>query len=160
MGNWFYLDARYVKRTQKTPHGQSAGQAISKLNIRLDIFQWDACSLPLRNSSVDVFVTDLPFGKRMGSKFDNRKLYPSLLNEMARVCKNKNGRAVLLTQDKKTMSQTIGRYGRFWKQTRVLGVNIGGLSACVYLLSRTTVPFKSQIYNVPTNVSCNEKEQD
>ncbi|XP_023234421.1 THUMP domain-containing protein 3-like [Centruroides sculpturatus] len=76
-------------------------------SIRLDIFQWDACSLPLRNSSVDVFVTDLPFGKRMGSKFDNRKLYPSLLNEMARVCKNKNGRAVLLTQDKKTMSQEL-----------------------------------------------------
>lgn len=125
---------------------------VNSFNIKVDIFQWDACVLPLRNNSVDVFVTDLPFGKRMGSKFDNRKLYPRLLEEMARVCKNKTGRAVLLTQDKKTMSQTIGRFGRFWRQTRVLGVNIGGLSACVYLLNRTTnVPFKFQSNNTLTN---------
>ena len=31
-------------------------------------------------------VSDLPFGKKMGSALDNLLLYPALLNEWARVC--------------------------------------------------------------------------
>lgn len=34
------------------------------LGVPLDIIQWDICSLPLRTGSVDVVVTDMPFGKR------------------------------------------------------------------------------------------------
>jgi 23S rRNA G2445 N2-methylase RlmL len=51
------------------------------------------------------FAFDLfqPFGKRSGSKADNRVLYPKILNSMARVVKPVTGRAVLLTQDKNSM---------------------------------------------------------
>ena len=52
----------------------------------------------LRDNSVDVIISDLPFGKRSGSKADNRVLYPRTLNAMARLVKPATGRAVLLTQ--------------------------------------------------------------
>lgn len=38
----------------------------TSLGIPLDIIQWDICNLPLRTGSVDVIVTDMPFGKRWG----------------------------------------------------------------------------------------------
>lgn len=107
--------------------------------VKLNVFQWDACRLPVKSNTVDVFVTDLPFGKRLGRKADNRSLYPDFLEEAARVCRLKVGRAVMLTQDKKTLSRTIGRLNKFWHQSRVVGINIGGLAACVYVLHRTAV---------------------
>ena len=41
-----------------------------------DFFQWDCLYPCLTDNSVDVIITDLPFGKRSGSKADNRVLYP------------------------------------------------------------------------------------
>ena len=38
----------------------------TSLGIPLDIIQWDICNLPLRTGSVDIIVTDMPFGKRWG----------------------------------------------------------------------------------------------
>ncbi|EEC19254.1 conserved hypothetical protein [Ixodes scapularis] len=73
-------------------------------NLPADLLRWDVNRLPLRNGSVDIFVTDLPFGKRMGSRPDNRTLYPKLLAELGRVVRPRTGKAVLLTQDKKTLS--------------------------------------------------------
>ncbi|UYV63988.1 THUMPD3 [Cordylochernes scorpioides] len=106
--------------------------------IQVEQFQWDVCRLPLRDHSVDVFVTDLPFGKRMGSKHDNRTLYPALLKEMARAAKPKSSRAVILTQDKVTFSKVILKT-RQWFQAKVYAVNVGGLAACVFILHRTSV---------------------
>ncbi len=44
-----------------------------------------------------------PFGKRSGSKADNRVLYPKIFLSMARVVRPGSGRAVVLTQDKASM---------------------------------------------------------
>ena len=55
--------------------------------LLISVSRWDVTSLPLRGESVDVFVTDLPFGKRSGTKMENRVLYPKILNEMARVAR-------------------------------------------------------------------------
>ena len=41
---------------------------------------------------------------RMGSVHDNRLLYPKVLKELGRVCRE-SGRAVLLTHDNKTLSR-------------------------------------------------------
>ncbi|XP_064486584.1 tRNA (guanine(6)-N2)-methyltransferase THUMP3-like isoform X2 [Ornithodoros turicata] len=102
-----------------------------------DLEQWDVCHLPLRNGSVDVFISDLPFGKRMGSRPDNRTLYPRLLTEIGRVCTPGTGRAILLTQDKKTLSVSVGKCSYLWRQTRAYGANIGGLAAAIFILKRT-----------------------
>lgn len=72
-------------------------------SMPIDVAQWDATRLPLREQCVDIMVSDLPFGKRIGSKTDNRVLYFHALLEMARVTRIKTGRAVLLTYDHRSM---------------------------------------------------------
>eukprot|EP00092_Neocalanus_flemingeri_P029486 GFUD01032016.1.p1 GENE.GFUD01032016.1~~GFUD01032016.1.p1 ORF type:complete len:417 (+),score=115.55 GFUD01032016.1:37-1287(+) len=102
-----------------------------------DFFQWD-CLVPcLRDNSVDVIITDLPFGKRSGSKADNRVLYPRTLLSMARVVRPNTGRAVLLTQDKRSMFVCFKQVEKYWKHTKQISTNIGGLTALVFLISRT-----------------------
>ncbi|XP_065498707.1 tRNA (guanine(6)-N2)-methyltransferase THUMP3 isoform X2 [Caloenas nicobarica] len=105
--------------------------------IPLDIIQWDICNLPLRTGSVDIIVTDMPFGKRIGSKKKNWDLYPACLLEMGRICAPGTGRAVLLTQDKKCFAKALSRVGHIWRKAQTVWVNVGGLHAAVYLLKRT-----------------------
>lgn len=47
-----------------------------------EILHWDIRSLPMRDVCVDAIVTDLPFGKRVGSRAENQTLYPALLKEV------------------------------------------------------------------------------
>lgn len=105
--------------------------------IPADSLQWDATRIPLRDNSIDVLVSDLPFGKRSGSKADNRVLYPQVMLSMARVVRPKTGRAVLLTQDKNSMFKSAGKFNKFWKINRQMYCNIGGLAALVFIMSRT-----------------------
>ncbi|XP_074054753.1 tRNA (guanine(6)-N(2))-methyltransferase THUMP3 [Macrotis lagotis] len=105
--------------------------------LPIDAIQWDICNLPLRTGSVDIIVTDMPFGKRIGSKKRNWNLYPSCLQEMSRVCRPGTGRAVLLTQDRKCFAKALSRMGNVWRKVHTVWVNIGGLHAAVYLLKRT-----------------------
>ena len=105
---------------------------------RADLSKWDSTQLPLRDNTIDVFVTDLPFGKRMGTKMDNKKLYPLLITEMIRCSRLESARIVILTQDKLNANKTI--YNRmtqkYCKFERAYHVNVGGLNASVYLLKR------------------------
>ncbi|CAD5124910.1 DgyrCDS13157 [Dimorphilus gyrociliatus] len=103
---------------------------------KMSIHKWDVTALPLKDNFVDVFVTDMPFGKRSGSKRNNWELYPKALTEMARVCKQESGRACLLTQDKKCMLHTLSKLSHLWKRCQTIGVNVGGLAAAVYFLRR------------------------
>jgi len=103
--------------------------------LPLDIYQWDVCNLPLKSNSVDIFISDLPFGKKSGSKHENWKLYPKALEEMARVCVAGSGRAVLLTQDKRVMGQVLNKTVQ-WKKDLTLWINMGGLKAGIYVVSR------------------------
>ncbi|NXN25844.1 THUM3 protein, partial [Nycticryphes semicollaris] len=112
-------------------------ESSTSLGIPLDIIQWDICNLPLRTGSVDIIVSDMPFGKRIGSKKKNWDLYPACLMEMGRICTPGTGRAVLLTQDKKCFAKALSRMGHIWRRGQTVWVNVGGLHAAVYLLKRT-----------------------
>uniref|UniRef100_A0A2K6FG70 THUMP domain-containing protein n=1 Tax=Propithecus coquereli TaxID=379532 RepID=A0A2K6FG70_PROCO len=109
--------------------------------LPIDAVQWDICNLPLRTGSVDIIVTDLPFGKRMGSKKRNWNLYPACLREMGRVCTPATGRAVLLTQDTKCFTKALSGMRHVWRKVDTVWVNIGGLRAAVYVLGRTPQTF-------------------
>ncbi|XP_069875136.1 tRNA (guanine(6)-N2)-methyltransferase THUMP3-like [Dipodomys merriami] len=115
--------------------------------LPIDAVQWDICNLPLRTGSVDIIVTDMPFGKRMGSKKRNWNLYPACLQEMSRVCRPGTGRAVLLTQDKKCFTKALSGMGQVWRKAHTVWVNIGGLHAAVYLLKRTPQAFVHPLEN-------------
>uniref|UniRef100_A0A8D0HJ07 THUMP domain 3 tRNA guanosine methyltransferase n=1 Tax=Sphenodon punctatus TaxID=8508 RepID=A0A8D0HJ07_SPHPU len=105
--------------------------------IPIDTIQWDICNIPLRTGSVDAIVTDMPFGKRIGSKKKNWDLYPACLMEMSRICRPGTGRAVLLTQDRKCLAKALSKMGHVWRKGHKVWVNVGGLHAAVYLLRRT-----------------------
>ncbi|KAL4655963.1 THUMP domain-containing protein 3 [Arapaima gigas] len=109
--------------------------------LPIDTVQWNLCALPLRTASVDIIITDMPFGKRMGSKKKNWDLYPSCLREMARVCRPGSGKAVLLTHDKKCFTKALSGMGGLWRKSHTVWVNIGGLHAGVYLLRRMASAF-------------------
>lgn len=109
--------------------------------LPIDAIQWDICNMPLRTGSVDIIVTDMPFGKRMGSKKRNWNLYPACLLEMSRICKPGTGRAALLTQDKKCFTKALSGMEHVWRKVHTVWVNIGGLHAAVYLLNRTPQAF-------------------
>uniref|UniRef100_A0A8C6U4S5 THUMP domain containing 3 n=1 Tax=Neogobius melanostomus TaxID=47308 RepID=A0A8C6U4S5_9GOBI len=113
----------------------------SSFGLPIDTVRWDLCSLPMRTSSVDIIITDMPFGKRMGSRKKNWDLYPSCLREMARVARPGSGKAVLLTQDKKCFTKALSRMGGLWTKMHTVWVNVGGLHAGVFLLKRTAAMF-------------------
>ncbi|XP_076447978.1 tRNA (guanine(6)-N(2))-methyltransferase THUMP3-like [Babylonia areolata] len=105
--------------------------------LMMDALQWNACRLPLRDGVVDAFVTDLPFGKRVGRRSQNLTLYGQVLKEMSR-CSRPSARAALLTADVKNMMKAL-RTQKRWSLLRRCGCNIGGLAAAVFLLNRSSV---------------------
>ncbi|RWS12248.1 THUMP domain-containing protein 3-like isoform X2 [Dinothrombium tinctorium] len=109
----------------------------------VDIMSFDATKMPFSKESIDVFITDLPFGKRIGSKRDNRTLYPLVLKEMARCAKLNTGRVVLLTQDKKNLQMAIENHSikQYWKRNKYVYVKVGGLDAGLFRLIRTINKF-------------------
>nr|XP_057911186.1 THUMP domain-containing protein 3 [Doryrhamphus excisus]XP_057911187.1 THUMP domain-containing protein 3 [Doryrhamphus excisus] len=124
--------------------------------LPIDTVRWDLCSLPMKSSSVDIIITDMPFGKRMGSRKKNWDLYPSCLREMARVCRPGSGKAVLLTQDKKCFSKALSRMGGLWRKQHTVWVNVGGLHAGVFLLRRTAAMFgqtPEDVYETPATAA-------
>ncbi|MBN3311093.1 tRNA (guanine(6)-N(2))-methyltransferase THUMP3 [Amia ocellicauda] len=118
-------------------HKKRQNKKSTAWGLCIDTVQWDLCNLPVRTGSVDIIVTDMPFGKRMGSKKKNWDLYPSCLKEMGRVCRPGTGKAVLLTQDKKCFAKALSKMGYLWRKSQTVWVNVGGLHAAVYLLKRT-----------------------
>jgi hypothetical protein len=68
----------------------------------------DATHLPLPDGSVDRIIANLPFGKRVGSHADNQRLYPQFMAELRRVL-TRQGRAVLLTEDKRLFRDAVQR---------------------------------------------------
>jgi SAM-dependent methyltransferase len=70
------------------------------------LFRADAGRLPVATDSVDRLVSNLPFGKRVGSHSVNVKLYPAFLAELSRVLRI-DGRAVLLTDDKNLLRRSV-----------------------------------------------------
>lgn len=135
----------------------------SASGLPIDTVRWDLCNLPIRTSSVDIIITDMPFGKRMGSRKKNWDLYPSCLREMARVCRPGSGKAVLLTQDKKCFSKAISRMGGLWRKLHTVWVNVGGLHAGVYLLKRTGAVFgqtPEDVYESRGTLNTQEEEKE
>ena len=97
------------------------------------IFRWDATRLPLPGQSVTKVVTNLPFGKQIGTGQDVAGLYRAFLPELARVLAP-NGRAVLLTSEGDLPASLVVASGL--RQRRMLPVSVLGQHASIYVLAR------------------------
>lgn len=62
------------------------------------IQQWDSSHLPIEDQAVTSIITNLPFGKKIGSHEENQRVYPAFEQEFRRVLKQ-GGALVTLTSD-------------------------------------------------------------
>jgi len=116
-----------------TDHDPRALEIASR-NQAHDLVEAKADALPLKNRSVDRVVTNLPFGKQVGSHELNRTLYPAVLCELDRVLAA-DGRAVLLTEDKRLLQNAIQRH-RALKVVRQRLLKYNGATPTAYVLTR------------------------
>jgi SAM-dependent methyltransferase len=100
---------------------------------------WDAAYLPIRTASVDVIVSDLPFGQQCLSAKALSDLLPLIVSEMARVLRP-HGRMVLLCGSHELVLQALTDTSSHWKLpcTALVPVTIGGLLAWVVQVDRNT----------------------
>jgi tRNA (guanine6-N2)-methyltransferase len=92
--------------------------------------QGDALRLPLDKGAATHLVTNLPWGTKYGSHGENRRLYPRLVEEFARVVRP-GGRLVMLTAERLLMREVANR--GFVRVESVRRVTILGAPAVVYL---------------------------
>jgi len=88
----------------------------------------------LAPGTVDRVISNLPFGKQVGSHQGNRALYPVLLAEIARLLRP-DGRAVLLTEDKRLFTATVQRT-RGIKIVKERTFRYSGATPSAYMITR------------------------
>ena len=88
--------------------GELARRNLAARRLPGAVLHADARRLPFGTGTVDRVVANLPFGKRIGSHQVNTELYPAALREISRVL-TRQGRAVLLTDDKRLFRETVQR---------------------------------------------------
>jgi tRNA (guanine6-N2)-methyltransferase len=114
---------------------KAAAANVAARGVPALILRADARHLPLPAGSVDRVVSNLPFGKRVGSHDENVRLYPAMLRELTRVL-TRQGRAALLTEDKRVFREAVQRTPRL-HLVRELVVESGGAHPSIYVLART-----------------------
>ena len=91
----------------------------------------DARQCPLRPASIDRVISNLPFGKKVGSHADNTRLYPVFLREVERLLVP-TGRVVLLTEDKRVLRAAVEKSSLKVLRERVL--HSGGATPSAFVL--------------------------
>jgi 23S rRNA G2445 N2-methylase RlmL len=98
------------------------------------LYLWDARALALRSGSVDVVVSNLPFGEQIGSHEANPDLYRRVLRQVGRVLRS-GGRAVLLSSEKELMRDLVHDDPALHMERQVL-VGVLGRAARIYCLRK------------------------
>lgn len=104
----------------------------------IELRRWDARQLPLEDASVSAIITNLPFGKQIGTPEENRTLYPALLAEWVRVLRD-GGRMVLLTGDKTLLRRAVQQQRRL-TMVRQMPVVVRGYRATLMVVTIGTAP--------------------
>lgn len=113
-------------------------------NPNTNVCAWDAGALPIRTASIDVVVSDLPFGKQCLSSNKLYRFLPLWFCELARVLCPGTGRVVLLCGAYGIVVDALqsinGEDYKNWVVTSVFPVNIGGILAWIVMAKRTLEP--------------------
>lgn len=97
---------------------------------------WDARSLPLNDASVTRVITNLPFGKQIGSRQENETLYAALAREFGRVL-SPNGIMVALTSEDRLWERVVRQQD--WRITKKSIVVVLGQPASIFVTERRPV---------------------
>jgi 23S rRNA G2445 N2-methylase RlmL len=98
------------------------------------LVNWDAKRLPLADASVDKLVSNLPWGRRIGSHRINVHLYPGFMRETARVLRP-GGVAVLLTQEKRLLLRLLDRR-RDLSLRGEYSLSLSGMRPTIYVVQK------------------------
>lgn len=91
---------------------------------------WDARDLPLDASSVTRIITNLPFGKQIGSHEANIELYTALIQEFGRVL-TADGLLVTLTSEDRLWDMVLRDHG--WRVTKKVVLVVLGQPASIFV---------------------------
>ncbi len=94
---------------------------------------WDARTLPLDDASVTRILTNLPFGKQIGSHETNEELYAVLIQEFGRVLAS-GGLMVTLTSEDRLWNAALHEAG--WKILKKVVLVVLGLPASIFVTER------------------------
>ena len=100
----------------------------------IEVREWDARSLPFADGEIGAIACNLPFGKQVGTREGNQKLYPKLLDEWTRVLKP-GGRMVLLTSEGRLL-RALAKDRPGLVSEQILHVVVRGLPAEIFVLLR------------------------
>ncbi|GCE03679.1 THUMP domain-containing class I SAM-dependent methyltransferase [Dictyobacter aurantiacus] len=111
---------------------------IARRNVRaaevdVSLKTWDARALPLGASSVTRIITNLPFGKQIGTREDNEALYTALIREFDRVLAP-GGLMVSLTSEDRLWDRIIQEHG--WKTQKKVVFVVLGQPASIFVSER------------------------
>jgi SAM-dependent methyltransferase len=101
---------------------------------RIDLYDWDARSLPIPDASVGVVYADLPFGHLVGTHANNLELYPAIIKEASRVAEP-GARCALISHEIRLLDSIL-RDSTDWAVEREQRVSLGGLHPRIFLLRR------------------------
>jgi tRNA (guanine6-N2)-methyltransferase len=101
------------------------------VNVSLQV--WDARALPLDAASVTRIITNLPFGRQIGTPEANEQLYPALLEEFGRVL-TADGVLVALTSQDRLFQQVLVEHG--WRTSKKVVLVVLGQPATIFVAQR------------------------
>jgi 23S rRNA G2445 N2-methylase RlmL len=102
--------------------------------VKADWQTWDARELPLDAASVTHIITNLPFGKQIGKRSENDRLYQALIKEFDRVVVA-GGRIVSLTSEDHLWEQIL--HDRGWRVVKKNVLVVLGQPASIYVAERS-----------------------
>ena len=102
--------------------------------LHVDLQQWDALALPVPERSVEVVLTNPPFGKRI--QIAGGEIYPfyrHILREARRVL-TPNGRLVLLTSQTAALQHGVSGSAAEWAIQRRVPLLVRGERATIFVI--------------------------
>jgi len=104
-------------------------------HIKATWSQWDARSLPLDDASITRIISNLPFGKQIGTHQENMNLYAALAKEFSRVIA-KDGVQVTLTSDDRLWEIALRDAG--WRVTKKVVMVVLGQPASIFVAEKAS----------------------
>ncbi len=102
-------------------------------DVRASWRVWDARSLPLDGASVTRIITNLPFGKQIGTHETNAELYAALAQEFGRVL-TPDGLLVTLTSEHRLWDTILRDCG--WRIVKKVVLVVLGQAASIFVAER------------------------
>uniref|UniRef100_A0A8D8WKS4 THUMP domain-containing protein 3 n=1 Tax=Cacopsylla melanoneura TaxID=428564 RepID=A0A8D8WKS4_9HEMI len=136
------------KLVVKTQGNVSHNSTKVKRNLGVSPLVCNGRHLCFKPACIDGVVTDLPFGKRVGSKSNNFLLYRLFLIEIGKVVRPKVGRAILLTSDRKHLIQALHVSSSLWNCKKQIKINMSGIKSFVFILKRTADLFDYALHGL------------